>query len=61
MVLVSKAERSQGKVDGASFVNLDTIPLNQNIERSHGIGQTAFEVFPFSMHDFLEMANKGQH
>jgi hypothetical protein len=61
MVLVSEAEMSQGEVDITSFTDLNAIPLNKDIEHSHGEGQTALEVFPFSMHDLLEMANQGQH
>lgn len=40
------------------FIDLDAIPLSENIEYRHGIGQTAVEVLPLAMHNFLEMADQ---
>ena len=59
MVLVSEAKRSQGEVDIAGFINLNAVPLHENVEHRHGVSQTAFEILPFAMHNLLEMANQG--
>ena len=37
MVLVLEAERCDGKVNTTIFINLDTIPLNENVEHCHEI------------------------
>src|SRR5574341_452251 len=42
-------------------IRLESMPLNENIEQSHCIGQTAFEIGPNTMDDFLEMADCSKH
>jgi len=43
------------------LVEVDVIPLHQNVEQSQRILDTAFEVGLFAMYHFLEMTYQGQH
>ena len=43
------------------WVWLEAIPTDQQIEHSHGKCQASLEALPDSMHDFFEMANRGEH
>jgi len=37
------------------------MPLDEDIKGGHGEGEAGVEVLPDSVHDFLEMADHGQH
>src|SRR5881409_82 len=45
----------------ARRIGLEAMPLDQHIEGGHGECQTRLKIRPHSVHDFLEMANQGQH
>ena len=61
MVLLLKAELSDGKADESVVIGLESMPLNENVEQSHCIGQSALEVGPNAVSDLLEMADRCQH
>src|SRR4030067_710590 len=61
MVRVLKAELSDRQMDKAIVIRLKTMPLNQNVEQGHRITESAFEVGPDPMGDFLEMTDGSQH
>src|SRR5215470_7248629 len=42
-------------------VGLQTMPLDQDIENSHGERQARLKVGPAPVHDFLQMADERQH
>lgn len=48
-------------MDTTIFVNLNAIPLHQDVEQSHGICQSALEIEPDTMHHLLKMADQRQH
>jgi hypothetical protein len=43
------------------LIRLKPMPLNENVEQSHCISQSALEVGPNTMGNLLEVANQGQH
>lgn len=45
----------------AIFIDLDAIPLDEQVEHSHRVSQTALEISPNPVHHLLEMAHQGQH
>src|SRR5262252_6722031 len=45
----------------ASRVRLETVPLDQHIEGSHGEGQTRLKIPPAPMHHLLQMTDERQH
>ena len=45
----------------AGWVRMKAIPTDQQVENGHGEGQTSFKVGPNAVHDFFEMANRGEH
>src|SRR5215831_4769808 len=45
----------------ARRIGLEPMPLNQHIEGGHGEGQTRLKIRPAPMHDFLEVADQGEH
>jgi hypothetical protein len=57
LVLVLEAEGSKRKMDIATFIHLNAIPFNQNVEHCHRKCQTALEISPFSVHNLLEVIN----
>ena len=45
----------------AIFIDLDAIPLDEQVEHRHRVSQSALEVSPYPVHHLLEMAHQGQH
>ncbi len=64
MVLVlglSKAELSHGEFNEAILIRFKAMPLHEDIEDSHSVGQSGFKVIPDSMPYFFEMTDGGEH
>ena len=62
MVLVFlQTELSNGDMNEAALIGLQTIPLHKQIEGSHGEGQAHAEVLPYPMHYLLEMTYQSEH
>ena len=60
-MLVIKIERGEDEIVTTELIRLDTIPLNRNVELGHRVSQTALEVGPSGVYDYLNMTNQGQH
>lgn len=45
----------------AGWVGLKAFPTNQQVEQGHCEGQSCLKISPSAVHDFLEMADGGQH
>jgi len=45
----------------AIFVDLDTVPLDEQVEHCHSVSQSALEISPNPMHHLLEVTHHGQH
>lgn len=43
------------------YIGMQAMPLNEEIEGSHGESQTCFEVLPGPVSHMFEMANGGEH
>ena len=42
-------------------VGLEAMPLDQHIEGGHGEREPGMEILPYTVHDFLEVADERQH
>jgi hypothetical protein len=56
-----QAERSEREAYAAILIDLDAVPLNEQVEHHHRVNQAALEISPNPMHDLFEMAHQGQH
>ncbi len=45
----------------AIFIDLDAVPLDEQVDHRHRLSQAAPEIIPNSMHHLLEMAHEGQY
>ncbi len=61
MVLVLKAELRNRKRNESIFIGFKPIPLNKNIEQSHGEGKSCPEIIPYPVANFLEMRDYSEH
>jgi len=48
-------------VYAAIFIDLDAVPLNEQVEHRHSVSQSALEISPNPMHHLLEVTHHGQH
>ncbi len=45
----------------AIIIDLDAVPLDEQVEHRHCVSQAALEISPHPVHHLLEMAHQGQH
>ena len=48
-------------MNAAIFIDLDAVPLDEQVEHRHRVSQAALEIGPYPVHHLLEMAHQGQH
>ena len=61
MVLVLQAEISDGQMNNPIFICFQSVPLRQDSECCHRIGESCLKILLYSMAHYLEMTNCCQH